>query len=94
MRSYPVKESPIDQGLAISFGTHIQADILLLYYKDINDVIFKDTISRHQIFINQLIADKKVISEKCEHMAKELAFLERRNRENIKEMESRHAIGR
>lgn len=52
------------------------------------------TINRHQSFIDQLIADKKTISEKCESMATELRTMERRNKDNTKAIESRHAIGK
>lgn len=54
---------------------------------------YEETINRHQGFIDQLIADKKLISETCESMATELRTLEKRNRDNIKAMETRHLIG-
>ena len=35
MRSYPVKENPIDSAVSgTNIQTHKQIDILLLYYKD------------------------------------------------------------
>ena len=51
---------------------------------------YEAAIARHQTFIDQLIDDKKNISQKCEHLTTELRNTERRNKENTKAMESRH----
>ena len=45
-----------------------------------------------QAFIDQLIEDKKGISQKCESLTVELRSAERRSRENLKAMESRHGM--
>ena len=45
-----------------------------------------------QTFIDQLIEDKKSISQKAESIAVEMRTTERRNRENVKAMESRHSL--
>ena len=50
-------------------------------------------MARHQAFIDQLIADKKLINEKCEGLATELRTVERRGKENLKAVETRHSIG-
>ena len=51
---------------------------------------YEAAIARHQSFIDQLIDDKKNISQKCEALTNELRTTERRNKENVKAMESRH----
>ena len=51
---------------------------------------YEAAIARHQSFIDQLIEDKKSISHKCEALTTELRNNERRNKENVKAMESRH----
>ena len=51
---------------------------------------YEAAIARHQSFIDQLIEDKKAISQKCETLTTELRNTERRNKENVKAMESRH----
>ena len=51
---------------------------------------YEAAIGRHQSFIDQLIDDKKNISQKCEALTTELRNTERRNKENVKAMESRH----
>ena len=43
-----------------------------------------------QAFIDQLIEDKKSISQKCEVLTGEMRAAERRSKENLKAMESRH----
>jgi 5-azacytidine-induced protein 1 len=53
---------------------------------------YGEAINRHQTFIDQLIEDKKAISQKCETLAAELRTLERRSKENISAMESRHSL--
>ena len=53
---------------------------------------YGEAINRHQTFIDQLIEDKKVISQKCETLAVELRTLERRSKENISALESRHSL--
>ena len=51
---------------------------------------YESAISRHQAFIDQLIDDKKSISQKCEQLTTDIRNIERRNKENVKAMESRH----
>jgi len=53
---------------------------------------YGEAINRHQTFIDQLIEDKKAISQKCEALATELRTLERRSKENITALESRHTL--
>ena len=53
---------------------------------------YEAAIARHQSFIDQLIEDKKSISQKCEALTTELRNNERRNKENVKAMESRHSM--
>ncbi|XP_067006805.2 centrosomal protein of 131 kDa [Anabrus simplex] len=53
---------------------------------------YEATISRHQKFIDQLIADKKNLSEKCEAVIRELKGNEERHAFNLKASEERHKI--
>nr|CAD7570875.1 unnamed protein product [Timema californicum] len=49
-------------------------------------------IGRHQKFIDQLIADKKVLSEKCESLVRELKGSEDRHATIMRAIEERHSI--
>lgn len=48
---------------------------------------YEITIQRHQCFIDQLIDDKKVLSDKCEALIKELKDLDRRSKNKTSTME-------
>ena len=49
---------------------------------------YEAAISRHQAFIDQLIEDKKSISQKCEQLSTDFRSAERRNKENVKVLSS------
>lgn len=49
---------------------------------------YETTIQRHQCFIDQLIDDKKVLSDKCELLIKELKEMDRKNKTKITSMET------
>ena len=53
---------------------------------------YEAAITRHQGFIDQLIADKTAMGAKCEKKEKELRAVEKRNSENMKAMEARHSM--
>lgn len=50
---------------------------------------YETTIQRHQCFIDQLIDDKKVLSDKCEELIKELKELDRKHKTKIRTMEDK-----
>ncbi|XP_074648896.1 centrosomal protein of 131 kDa-like [Tubulanus polymorphus] len=58
----------------------------------VQKVEYEETIKRHLSFIDQLIDDKKILSEKCENLLKELKTMERKFSEKIKQMEESHAV--
>ena len=48
---------------------------------------YETTIQRHQCFIDQLIDDKKVLSDKCEQLIKELKEMDKKNKTKITAMQ-------
>ena len=50
---------------------------------------YETTIQRHLNFIDQLIDDKKVLSEKCEKLVNELKDSEKRNSDKIRMLEEK-----
>ena len=48
---------------------------------------YEGTIGRHQCFIDQLIDDKKTLSDKCEELLKEVKEIDRKSKTKIKTME-------
>ncbi|PVD37615.1 hypothetical protein C0Q70_00211 [Pomacea canaliculata] len=53
---------------------------------------YEEAVKRHLSFIDQLIDDKKVLSEKCEQLVKELKTVDRKYQDKIKSVEESHAI--
>ena len=49
---------------------------------------YETTIQRHQCFIDQLIDDKKVLSDKCELLIKELKETDKKSKTKITNMEN------
>lgn len=50
---------------------------------------YETTIQRHQCFIDQLIDDKKVLSDKCEQLIKELKDLDKKHKTKIRTLEDK-----
>ena len=48
---------------------------------------YETTINRHQCFIDQLIDDKKALSDKCEQLLKEIKEMDKKYKTKIKTME-------
>ncbi|XP_052052145.1 centrosomal protein of 131 kDa isoform X2 [Apodemus sylvaticus] len=53
---------------------------------------YEATIQRHLSFIDQLIEDKKVLSEKCEAVVAELKLGDRRCQERVAQMQEQHEL--
>ncbi|XP_021358763.1 centrosomal protein of 131 kDa-like [Mizuhopecten yessoensis] len=53
---------------------------------------YEETIKRHLSFIDQLIDDKKSLSEKCEQLVKELKIIDRKYQEKFKSMDEKHSF--
>ena len=51
---------------------------------------YETTIQRHLGFIDQLIDDKKVLSEKCEKLVKELKEVDKKYSDRIRTMEEKY----
>ena len=54
---------------------------------DLQKQEYETTIQRHQCFIDQLIDDKKVLSDRCEQLIKDVRETERKYKTKIKSME-------
>ncbi|XP_061197331.1 centrosomal protein of 131 kDa-like [Saccostrea echinata] len=59
---------------------------------DVQKDEYEETIKRHLSFIDQLIDDKKNLSEKCEMLVKELKTVDKKYQDKIKTIEEKHAI--
>lgn len=59
---------------------------------DVQKDEYEETIKRHLSFIDQLIDDKKNLSEKCEMLVKELKTVDKKYQDKIKTMDEKHAI--
>ncbi|CAF3924096.1 unnamed protein product, partial [Adineta steineri] len=53
---------------------------------------YESTIQRHLSFINQLIDDKKKLSERCERLVTELKTIDKKSSDRLKNMEESHRI--
>ncbi|KAJ4445587.1 hypothetical protein ANN_12268, partial [Periplaneta americana] len=53
---------------------------------------YESTVARHQKFIDQLIADKKTLSDKCESLVLEMKKSAEHHAKTLKTMEERHSI--
>ncbi|KAH3869500.1 hypothetical protein DPMN_032669, partial [Dreissena polymorpha] len=53
---------------------------------------YEETIKRHLSFIDQLIDDKKTLSEKCETLVKELKQVDRKYQDKLKAVTESHSI--
>ncbi|KAL5017956.1 hypothetical protein ScPMuIL_003678 [Solemya velum] len=59
---------------------------------DLQKEEYEETIKRHLGFIDQLIDDKKSLSEKCEELVKELKTCDRKYQDKIRSTDDRHSI--
>ena len=50
---------------------------------------YEETIKRHLSFIDQLIDDKKLLSEKCEHLVRELKTMDKKYSDKIRGVEEK-----
>ncbi|CAF1535181.1 unnamed protein product, partial [Rotaria sordida] len=53
---------------------------------------YEATIQRHLTFIDQLIDDKKKLSERCEHLVDELKTIDKKSSDRLKNMDESHRI--
>ncbi|XP_071105625.1 centrosomal protein of 131 kDa-like [Haliotis cracherodii] len=51
---------------------------------------YEETVKRHLGFIDQLIDDKKTLSERCEQVVKELKVIDKKYQDKIKSMDDSH----
>lgn len=58
---------------------------------ELQRVEYETTIQRHQVFIDQLIEDKKVLSDRCEQVVKELRELDKKYKAKLASLEESHA---
>ncbi|XP_069125158.1 centrosomal protein of 131 kDa-like [Argopecten irradians] len=59
---------------------------------DIQKDEYEEAIKRHLSFIDQLIDDKKSLSERCEQLVKELKTVDRKYQDKFKSMDEKHSI--
>ncbi|CAG5135243.1 unnamed protein product, partial [Candidula unifasciata] len=59
---------------------------------DVQKEEYEEAIKRHLSFIDQLIDDKKNLSEKCEKLVTELKTIDKKYQEKIKSLEDSHVI--
>lgn len=53
---------------------------------------YESTIQRHLSFIDQLIDDKKILSERCEELVKKLKETDKKYVDKIRNMEERFCM--
>ncbi|KAL4239667.1 hypothetical protein ACF0H5_000473 [Mactra antiquata] len=59
---------------------------------DVQKDEYEETIKRHLSFIDQLIDDKKNLSEKCETLVKELKQVDKKYQDRLKSVTDKHTI--
>ncbi|CAC5378679.1 AZI1 [Mytilus coruscus] len=59
---------------------------------DVQKDEYEEAIKRHLGFIDQLIDDKKSMSEKCEKLVKELKTIDKKYQDKIKSLDDRHGL--
>jgi hypothetical protein len=76
--------------LTIRHGQEAEKEMNLRIESQKND--YETIIQRHLSFIDQLIDDKKLLSEKCEQLVKELKDVEKNYSERLRQCEDRYKI--
>ncbi|XP_071128289.1 centrosomal protein of 131 kDa-like [Mytilus edulis] len=59
---------------------------------DVQKDEYEEAIKRHLGFIDQLIDDKKSMSEKCEKLVKELKTIDKKYQDKIRSLDDRHGL--
>ena len=54
---------------------------------DVQKTEYEETVQRHLNFIDQLIDDKKTLSEKCESLVSELKQVDKKYSDKIRQMQ-------
>ena len=54
---------------------------------DVQKTEYEETVQRHLNFIDQLIDDKKTLSEKCESLVTELKQVDKKYSDKIRQMQ-------
>ena len=75
--------------LSTSFSTRFQKELKQRLHTQKCE--YEAAITRHQNFIDQLIEDKKGLSEKCDDQSAEMKAAEKKFKDSLKNVELRHA---
>jgi len=91
-RTVTMLQKALNQQRELTVRHAKEADKEMKKRLDVQKDEYEEAIKRHLSFIDQLIDDKKNLSEKCEQVVRELKTIDRKYQDKIKSLEDNHTI--
>ncbi|KAK7111870.1 centrosomal protein of 131 kDa-like [Littorina saxatilis] len=91
-RTVTMLQKALNQQRELTVRHAREADKEMKKRLDVQKEEYEEAIKRHLSFIDQLIDDKKSLSEKCEQLVRELKTIDRKYQDKIKSVEDNHSI--
>ncbi|WAQ95629.1 CP131-like protein [Mya arenaria] len=91
-RSVSMLQKALNQQRELTVRHARETDKEMKHRLDLQKEEYEETIKRHLSFIDQLIDDKKTLSERCETLVKELKQVDKKYQDRIKAITDKHNI--